>query len=146
MQELFSRIQYDLKLDEELRPCDYFDIIGGSGPGAYVDESGMPLCNADRFYRMDAILLGSMRMTPSQAIDAYMKVAHLISVKPTQNDEERKSNSERFESAFRNVLEEASLKPDTPLLDKEGTKTYVASLEPYDWLRAAQCIVHSQYC
>jgi hypothetical protein len=37
MKEFMSRIAYDLDEDlENIRPADFFDLIGGTGFGAYV--------------------------------------------------------------------------------------------------------------
>jgi len=36
LQEIMSRIQFDENLTEMPRPCDYFDLIGGTGTGGYV--------------------------------------------------------------------------------------------------------------
>jgi patatin-like phospholipase/acyl hydrolase len=36
LQEIMGRIQHDEKLTEVPRPCDYFDLIGGTSTGGYV--------------------------------------------------------------------------------------------------------------
>jgi len=36
LQEIMSRIQHDEKLADVPRPCDYFDLIGGTSTGGYV--------------------------------------------------------------------------------------------------------------
>lgn len=36
LQEIMNRVQGKLKLTEEPRPCDYFDLIGGTSTGGSV--------------------------------------------------------------------------------------------------------------
>jgi patatin-like phospholipase/acyl hydrolase len=36
LQEIMRRIQHDEKLTELPRPCEYFDLIGGTSTGGYV--------------------------------------------------------------------------------------------------------------
>lgn len=35
LDEIMRRVQYDLKLQEIPRPCEYFDLIGGTSTGGY---------------------------------------------------------------------------------------------------------------
>ncbi|EXL66129.1 hypothetical protein FOPG_17678 [Fusarium oxysporum f. sp. conglutinans race 2 54008] len=53
-----EKIQKAKKLDEVPRPCDYFDLIGGTSTGGII-----------------AIMLGRLRMTVDECIRAYKKVA-----------------------------------------------------------------------
>lgn len=36
LEEIMNRIQHDEKLDHEPQPCDWFDLIGGTGTGGCV--------------------------------------------------------------------------------------------------------------
>ncbi|PVF93136.1 hypothetical protein CPB86DRAFT_819079 [Serendipita vermifera] len=57
-----SRIAYSEKKDvEELHPGDYFDLIGGTGFGAYT-----------------ATMLGMLHMTLDEAIDAILNLANSL--------------------------------------------------------------------
>jgi hypothetical protein len=71
---------------------------------------------------LDAILLGRLGLTPRQAIHAYLKLEPALSVGPAKDDEERKRNSEAFESAFTQVLSDAGLKADALMLDPDTSK------------------------
>jgi hypothetical protein len=66
-----------------------------------------------------------MGHTPSQAIDAYQKLEPTLSVRPTKDEDERRRNTEAFKSAFTEVLVEAKLTADTPMMDKTSPKTLV---------------------
>jgi len=79
---------------------------------------------ADDLYllRVDAILLGRLGLKSSEAIDAYRKLEPALSVGPAKDDEERKRNSEAFEAAFCEVLSDAGLEADTPMITTDTTK------------------------
>ena len=71
---------------------------------------------------MDSILLGRLGLKSSEAIEAYQKLEPALSVGPAKDDEERKRNSEAFEAAFREVLSDAGLEADTPMITTDVTK------------------------
>jgi hypothetical protein len=71
---------------------------------------------------LDAIFLGRLGLTPTEAIDAYMKLEPALSVGPAKDDEERKRNSEAFEAAFIQVLSDVKLDADAPMLDPDTSK------------------------
>ncbi|KAI8410960.1 hypothetical protein FOFC_07554 [Fusarium oxysporum] len=58
LEHIMEKIQKAKKLDEVPRPCDYFDLIGGTSTGGII-----------------AIMLGRLRMTVDECIRAYKKVA-----------------------------------------------------------------------
>ena len=72
--------------------------------------------------RLDAIFLGRLGLTPKQAIEAYLKLEPALSVGPAKDDEERKRNSEAFNAAFIEVLSDANLDADAPMLDPDTSK------------------------
>ncbi len=72
--------------------------------------------------RVDALLLGRMGLTPSQATDAYLKLEPALSVGPAKDDDERKRNSEAFETAFLEVLSDAGLEANAPMVVTDTTK------------------------
>ncbi|PVF95185.1 hypothetical protein CPB86DRAFT_875849 [Serendipita vermifera] len=51
--EMLQRLQFDIGSEEDIRACDWFDLVVGSGHGGLI-----------------ALLLGRLRMTVSQAIRA----------------------------------------------------------------------------
>jgi hypothetical protein len=73
--------------------------------------------------RLDAILLGRMGLTPSQAINAYLKLEPSLSVGMAKDDQERKKNSDAFEAAFCEVLADAGIEADAPMVTTDTTKT-----------------------
>jgi hypothetical protein len=68
------------------------------------------------------ILIGRLRLSPSQAIEAYMKLEAVMPKKPAKDEEERSRNSTAFKAAFLEVLEEAGFEADTPMTDENMPK------------------------
>lgn len=64
----------------------------------------------------------------SKAIDAYTEVASAIPDEPAKDDDERRSNMEKFEEAFKKVMKEADVDANAPFLDDEGPKMCVLLL------------------
>jgi hypothetical protein len=70
-----------------------------------------------------AIFVGRMKMTISEAIEAYTKLLPALSVPPTKDEEERRANTEMFRSAFLEILEETGFDEKTLFLDENAPKT-----------------------
>jgi hypothetical protein len=73
-------------------------------------------------YRLIVILIGRLRLSPSKAIEVYMKLVVRMPNEPAKGKDEKKKNTEEFKAAFIEVLEDAGFDQHTPMLDEEGTK------------------------
>ena len=62
-------------------------------------------------------------MTTSKAIKVYMKLMPVMPIEAAKDEQERKDNTESFKAVFIDVLKDAGLEPNAPMLDHEGTKT-----------------------
>jgi hypothetical protein len=80
----------------------------------YTDHR--PVC------RLVVILIGRLRLSPSQAIEAYMKLDAVIPKEPAKDEQERNKNSAVFKAAFVEVLKETGLDADTPMVDENMPK------------------------
>ena len=80
------------------------------------------LTSLNLYKSLVAILIGRLRLSPSKAIEAYMKLVRVLPTKPAKDDDERKKNTEIFKAAFTEVLEEAGFEPNAPMLDDNGVK------------------------
>lgn len=123
LREILSRIQYDLRSDDEILLRQYFDVIGGTGTGGSVysyqqEVESIP----EPLRRLIVLLLGRLGLSPSQAIEAYTKLLPALSVKPAENRSKLEENTQIFETAFENVLTDAGLTRDAPMLNEEGPK------------------------
>jgi hypothetical protein len=68
------------------------------------------------------ILIGRLRLSLSNAVEAYMKLVSVIPTEPAKDEEEKRHNTEAFQSVFLEVLNDAGFNEDAPMQDKEGTK------------------------
>lgn len=70
-----ERLKVKKGLDFVPPPCEVFDMIAGSGTGGYVHHSYQILAllagKPNRSSRINAILLGRLRMTIDDAIQAF---------------------------------------------------------------------------
>jgi hypothetical protein len=63
-----------------------------------------------------------MRLSPSKAIEAYMKLVAVMPNEAAKDDKIRKTNTDDFRAAFIGILEDAGFRQNTPMLDEDGTK------------------------
>jgi hypothetical protein len=68
------------------------------------------------------ILIGRLRLSSSQAIEAYVKLEAVMPPKPAKDDQERSRNSTAFRTAFLEVLKEAGFEADAPMVDENTPK------------------------
>jgi hypothetical protein len=66
------------------------------------------------------ILVGRLRLSPSKAIEAYMKLVEVMPNEPAKNDEERNINTKAFKTVFVEVLQETGFDQNTPMLDDDA--------------------------
>ena len=60
---ILQRLMETINADNPPKPCDYFDMIGGTSTGGLI-----------------AVMLGRLRMSVDEAYDAYMRLApHIFS-------------------------------------------------------------------
>ena len=72
--------------------------------------------------RLVVILIGRLRLSPSKAIEAYMKLAAVLPKQPANDDQERRMNTTAFKTAFLEVLKETGFEADTPMVDENMPK------------------------
>jgi hypothetical protein len=70
-------------------------------------------------YRLVCILIGRLRLSPSKAIEAYMKLVVVMPNEQAKDEDERKKNTEESRAAFIEVLENAGFDQHTAMLDEE---------------------------
>ncbi|KAJ6614228.1 FabD/lysophospholipase-like protein [Mycena sp. CBHHK59/15] len=96
LQSIMYRIKAEEGLDEVPRPCDYFDLIGGTSTGGLI-----------------ALMLGRLRMTVEDAISAYGRLSGDIfsEVKPVGSNGKFKAT--KLENGFKQVVREYSVSNDS---------------------------------
>ncbi|KAJ7106876.1 acyl transferase/acyl hydrolase/lysophospholipase, partial [Mycena crocata] len=91
LEHMMYRLQDEQRLETMHRPCEYFELIGGSGTGGIV-----------------ALMLGRMRMSVAEATSAYET---LSPVSKFQSRE--KFNPTKFEEALQAIFGMERMKDDT---------------------------------
>ncbi|PVF91282.1 hypothetical protein CPB86DRAFT_745811 [Serendipita vermifera] len=116
IKEMFQRLKYDLQCKEDLRPCDWFDMMMGTDTGGIV-----------------VLLLGSLKMRPEQAITAYIKLQQYMHFPSPMTDIERTKNSEAFREIFIDILKSVNMEANSTMqpviIEAERGKTIVCTTE-----------------
>ncbi|KAH8799210.1 hypothetical protein DL96DRAFT_1824361 [Flagelloscypha sp. PMI_526] len=87
--------------DDEALPCNYFDIIVGSGDGGWI-----------------AVMLGRLRLSVSQTIEAYQKIHSAIH--HSKSPLSTKQKSIQFESMLKDFVKKRCKDANELLLDPEA--------------------------
>lgn len=85
----------------------------------YYTYAKEPILNGPRLV---AILIGTLRLPIVQAMEAYATISNAIPVAPAKDDEERQRNTEIFEKAFEQVLNDANFPKDRGIMNKAEPK------------------------
>jgi hypothetical protein len=131
--EIMARIQYKLKLDSMPLPCDYFQLIGGSGTGGFVAvvlqsyaPSYIPLVS-----RLVAIMLGRLRMSIDDAIKYYDSLTKRVFSEGKKTMGDGKFKATALEDVIKEIVKARTGDADSHMMDmgSEGQvcKTYVTA-------------------
>jgi len=115
-----SRLANDLGIDEcEVRPADYFDLMGGVGFGGYVqfEHVAPPLSS---YARLAALALGHLGMNVEQAIDALLDVATAVFPPGADDQSTPETNTKKLKKAVEDMVKRCELTIDTKLNDKRS--------------------------
>lgn len=125
------RIQYLEKLKDTPRPCDYFDLIGGTGTGGCVVEPNLSfygLIDIELETRLIALMLGKLQMPIGKAIDAYVDFTNQVFSKKKIGGKKSIFKASQFETTFQGIIKTANYSADTPMMDSptvSGCQRYV---------------------
>ena len=105
---ILRRLMATVDPDAPPKPCDYFDMIGGTSTGGLI-----------------AIMLGRLRMTVDECIDAYTALSDRIFEKKSHRVHIKGKLQGRFDSAeleraVRNILINRGLREDALLKDPDS--------------------------
>ncbi|KAI4913076.1 uncharacterized protein J4E92_009948 [Alternaria infectoria] len=116
---VLQRLMEQLDPENPPRPCDCFDLIGGTSTGGLI-----------------ALMLGRLRMTVAECIDAYHelmpaifeKAKHRYSI--SKGKLQGRYDGKAIEEGVKRILEERNIRPDELLKDPGSTcKTFVCIWE-----------------
>jgi predicted acylesterase/phospholipase RssA len=119
------------------KPCDYFDMIGGTSTGGSVRIDYVAGFKADKKRRLIAIMLGRLRMTVDECIDAYVSLSdrifqkqrHRVTIKGRVQG---RFDSDELERAIKEIVARQGLAEDALLKDSRDTKCKV-------WVKVHLC-------
>ncbi|KAH0396665.1 phospholipase, patatin family protein, partial [Aureobasidium melanogenum] len=111
---ILQRIMNAIDPDNPPRPCDYFDIIGGTSTGGLI-----------------AIMLGRLEMSVDECIKTYTELSKDVFHKTRRipigikGDLKERYDSEALAQAVKNVLKDRGVDEDILLKNPQGTKVFV---------------------
>ncbi|KIM33182.1 hypothetical protein M408DRAFT_150331 [Serendipita vermifera MAFF 305830] len=88
LQSIMDKVAWDLKLLHTPRPCEYFDLIGGTSTGGII-----------------AVLLGRLRLSVDECLDIYSELSEQVFAE--QHFEKRTSQSRYDHFILERVIKEA---------------------------------------
>ncbi|KZT37348.1 FabD/lysophospholipase-like protein, partial [Sistotremastrum suecicum HHB10207 ss-3] len=113
---ILKEIMYRIKVDEGLvdlpRPCEYFDLIGGTSTGGLI-----------------ALMLGRLGMTIDEAVACYAQFAEEV-FSTTTLVGEAKFSSRTLENIFKKIVKEKTEDEDERMISagNRGVKTFVCTM------------------
>ena len=134
---ILKRIMDQLNLErkksslETVKPCEIFDLIGGTNTGGYVFIVFLGAWLVDDWRNsLIAIMLGRLEMDVDHCIDAYVKLAgEVFSEKPLPVDwlgkVKSKFDSKKLKDAIHKIVKNGGASGDEPFNDGKdrGCKT-----------------------
>ncbi|KAJ7438590.1 FabD lysophospholipase-like protein [Mycena latifolia] len=102
LERIMYQVQATLRSDTALAPCDYFEIIGGSGIGGII-----------------ALMLGRLRMSISGSISAYEKLRP-----KSKRGSAEKFKASQLEAALKQIFREEKMRDVSP----HACKTFVCAM------------------
>lgn len=101
LQRIFNTLKAEISPPEpHLKPCDFFDLIGGVSTGGII-----------------AIMLGRLRMSIEACIAAYKELGEYVFANPRGPPHQEKFDAERLERAVRRVVQRCGEKRDAQFWD-----------------------------
>ena len=106
------------------KPCDYFDLIGGTSTGGRVAALisaviVVSLIQFPRFesYRIIALMLGRLRMDVDTAIEHYHQLAKYVFSDPKPLGRDGKYKATKLEEVIKSVVKGVTGDSESPLLE-----------------------------
>ena len=136
LENIMERIRGSKGLDCVPRPCEYFDLIGGTSTGGYASPITSVL-STNNSIRIIAIMLGRLGMTVDECIRAYENVGRaaftpkrtLLPIAPPKGA----FSATALEGAIKQVVREHCTEPTCVTQRSQGRPT--ANTCPHDDLR-----------
>ena len=129
LKEILYRIQQEKQLQDLPRPCDIFDLAGGTSTGGYVVvmASIYPPPPDRATGRLIVIMLFRLEMSIDEAIDAYATLARRVFSEKKWFFHEGTFRASRLEDAIISIIRARSNEADgdpraVKMLNEDGPK------------------------
>jgi hypothetical protein len=112
------------------KPCDFFDLIGGTSTGGcvalYIYDHLISLTRYTKsvHYRIIALMLGRLRMDVDTAIDHYDDLAKQV-FSDMKRCGDGKFKAKKLKEVIKSMVETVTRDPESPLLEPEGDQAGV---------------------
>ncbi|KAH8824337.1 acyl transferase/acyl hydrolase/lysophospholipase, partial [Flagelloscypha sp. PMI_526] len=115
LQEILERLSFDMNRD--LKPCDVFDVIVGTGTGGLI-----------------ALLFGRLGLSIQQTVEAYCEIFQAVYEDIAVEDEETiDKKTQRFETKVKEIIERFTKSSETKMLSPDSScKTFVCAMPEYN--------------
>lgn len=124
-----------------VKPCEVFDLIGGTSTGGYVDSSSAPALT--NLCRLIAIMLGRLEMDVEECITAYSKVMEIVFREKSSRlplswtgKTKPQFDSQKLEDAVKEVITSRGIS-ETELLNNGSTRGCRVYVTPSSMTRRA---------
>ncbi|KAK0469967.1 acyl transferase/acyl hydrolase/lysophospholipase [Desarmillaria tabescens] len=105
LDEIMKRIQTHQGLPDTPKPCEYFDLIGGTGTGGLI-----------------AIMLGRLKRSTAEALRSYNNLSRVVFQARKPFDRHGKFKATALEKEMKEVIVQAGYNDDQKLLDPNAGK------------------------
>jgi hypothetical protein len=143
LEDIMEKIRKIKQLDRIPRPCEYFDLIGGTSTGGHRYPVHPFFISTDHVCSIIAIMLGRLRMTVDECIRAYKKVAQqAFTLKRTSILPARPTgafSAKALEAAIKQTIKEFCVEPQCVTRRSQGESTTEACPHSEKGFRDGSC-------
>jgi hypothetical protein len=123
LQDLMQKIKFIKGMKDEPLPCDYFDMVCGTGTGGYALSRRKITLLYLQYIRIIALMIGRLRMSTNECIDAYLKISKTVFGQPQGFTHREKFSPEALKQAIKNIVKRKTGDKNAFLMDPACCKT-----------------------
>ena len=132
LQEIMERIQVQERREEVPLPCDYFDLIGGTGTGgsvvAVIVMSSLLCTHTGLFSSLIALMLGRLGMPVDKAVRCYGTLVGTVFSNMKQTWGDGRFKASQLEKVIKEIVKEQTGQEDERMVGtpphNRGCKTW----------------------